>query len=427
MRGLPLFLLLLLVSACGESKARTAAPAAASGPILVTVATVGRQDVALFTESVGSTAGYIDAEIRARVKGFLQTQKYKDGARVKEGQLLFSIEPAEYRTALAQAEANLARAETTREHARSLLERKQGLIKARVVSEQELEDAVASAHDADNQVAAARAQRQQAELNYSYTQIRSPISGVAGLALVRLGNLVGQDGPTLLTTVSELDPIRVNFPLSEVDYVKAAARFRQLDKRDLAWVRRQFALLEGGGGRGGPDRSRKTTEEEDPGVELVLADGKVYPHRGLVVSANRQVDAGTGTIQLQALFPNPDGLIRPGQYARVRMRRGDAGGDALVVPESALIQLQGTTSLAVVGPDSKVRLRRVEVGPNAGALRIVTGGVKAGERVVVEGLQKVNDGTLVNAQPMAAPPPASASAPAPATATAGGGTSPGAR
>jgi membrane fusion protein (multidrug efflux system) len=375
----------LLSTACEETKARTGPPP----PPLVTVATVERQDVALFTEAVGSAAGYIDAEIRARVRGFLEAQRYKDGSSVKEGQLLFTIQSTEYQAALGAAKAGLARAQTAQQHTRSMLERKQALIASKVVSEQELEDAQASAHDAENAVEGARSQLRQAELNLSYTQLRAPISGVAGLATVRVGNLVGQDGPTLLTTVSQLDPIRVNFPLGEIEYVKAAEGLRKLDRRDLAWARAQFAKL----GAGQP------AEDGDPGLELVLADGKPYARRGVVVSANRQVDPGTGTIQLQALFPNPDGLLRPGQYARVRMRRRDAGQAAVVVPESAIIQVQGTSSVAIVGEGNKVTLRRIEVGPAAGPLRVVSAGLQAGERIVTEGVQKVSDGALVTPQP----------------------------
>jgi membrane fusion protein (multidrug efflux system) len=196
----------------------------------------------------------------------------------------------------------------------------------------------------------------------------------------------------LLTTVSQVDPMRVNFPITEADYVKNAERLRQLDKRTLAWAKEQFAKLAQGG----------AAEGNDPGLELLLVDGQPYKYRGVVFSANRQVDPGTGTIQLQALFPNPDRLLRPGQYARVRLRQPDVGQHALVVPESALIQVQGTYSLAVVGPDNKVQLRRVEVGPSAGVLHIVTNGVREGERVVTEGVQKVSDGALVNPQPAAA-------------------------
>jgi membrane fusion protein (multidrug efflux system) len=383
-----LLVLVVLAAGCEQSRAKSAPPP----PPGVTVTTVGRQDLSLYTEAVGSASGYIDAEIRARVRGFLESQRYKEGGAVKEGQILFTIQSSEYQAALSSAKASLARARSAQDHTRVSLERRQALIKSKVVSEQELEDATASAREAENQVEVARAQLRQAELNLSYSQVRSPISGVAGLALVRVGNLVGQDGPTLLTTVSQLDPIRVSFPLGEIEYVKTAARLRQLDKRDLTWARAQLAKLAAG----------QPAEGDEPGLELVLADGKPYPHKGVMVTANRQVDPGTGTIQIQALFPNPDNLVRPGQYARVRMRR-EAGDKALVVPESALLQMQGTYSVAVVGADNKVSLRRIEVGPGAGTLRVVASGVREGERIVLDGVQKVSDGALVTPRPAKSP------------------------
>jgi membrane fusion protein (multidrug efflux system) len=222
-----------------------------------------------------------------------------------------------------------------------------------------------------------------------------------------VGNLVGQDGPTLLTTVSQVDPMRINFPLSEVDYLRSAALLKGLDRRDLTWARAAFKRAaqdpKGATATAGPTAGDVT-------LELLLADGSVYPQRGVIVAANRQVDPSTGTIQLQALFPNPDGLLRPGQYGRVRLRRPDIGPGSLVVPDKALAQVQGSYSVAVVGADNKVKMRRVEVGPVAGALRIIKNGVTAGERVVVEGLQKVSDGTLVVAQaaPVEAAGPAAA-------------------
>jgi membrane fusion protein (multidrug efflux system) len=376
-----------LACGCSETKAK-----ATPSPPTVLVAPVVRRDIPLFVEAVGTVDGYVDAEIRARVKGFLQAQKYKDGASVKEGQLLFTIEPAEYQAAVGSAKAGLARAQAAQEHNRAQLERRRALIASGVISQQELDDAAASAHDADGQVEAARAQLQQALLDLSYTQIRSPVSGVAGLALVRLGNLVGQGDPTLLTTVSQLDPMRVNFPIAEADYVKAPDRFKKLGERDLAWARAQFEKLDHGG-----------TAEGDPGIELVLSDTSTYAHKGVLVAANRQIDPTTGTLQVQALFPNAEGVLRPGQYGHVRMRRTDAGQGAVVVPEKALVQVQGTYSVAVVGKDDHVQVRHIEVGPTSGTLRVVSSGLTVGERVVVEGLQKANDGALVAPQPAPEP------------------------
>jgi len=375
----------LAVSACAEKKAPPGPPP----PPLVYVASVAKRDVPLYTDSVAALDGYDNADIRARVRGYLRTQSYKDGARVKAGDPLFTIEATEYAASVASAKAALERAKVARDRNRIQLERDQGLIKTGMISQQDLDNATAGLADTEAQITAAEASLQTASLNLSYTQIRSPIDGVAGLALVRVGNLVGQDGPTLLTTVSQTDPIRINFALSEVDYVRHPERFMNLEKRDLAWVKKQTATLDSGG----------TAEGGDPGVELVLADGSVYGHRGIIVTANRQIDATTGTITVQALAPNPDGLLRPGQYARARIRRAEAGHDELVVPERALIAVQGTYSLAVVGPDNKVQLRRVELGPASKGMQIITKGVAEGDRIVVDGVQKVSDGALVDPKP----------------------------
>lgn len=370
--------------ACADSRKPPPPP-----PPTVYVTTVTRRDVPLFIEAVAALDGYDNAEIRARVRGYLRSQGYKDGSFVKAGQTLFTIEATEYAAAASSARAALTRARIIQAHNRVQLERDRGLFKAGMVSQQDIDNAAANLADADGQVQAAEAQLQQAELNLSYTQSRAPIDGVAGLALVRVGNLVGQDSPTLLTTVSQIDPIRVNFPMSEVDFVKYPDRFKQLDARDLAWARRQFSRLDADG----------KSETGDPGVEIVLTDGSLYPHRGVIVTTNRQIDPSTGTIQIQALLPNPDGNLRPGQYGRVRIRRPEAGHDVLVVPEKALIPMQGTYSLGVVGPDDKVQLRRVDVGPSVQGLRVIEKGVVEGERIVVEGVQKIGDGAVVVPKP----------------------------
>jgi membrane fusion protein (multidrug efflux system) len=374
-----------------QDKPGAGAQAGPPPPPVVYVAKVARRDLPLYTETVAALDGYVNADIRARVRGYLKEQKYKDGALVKQDQLLFTIEQDEYQNAIAAAKANLTRAKVAQQRGSVVYDRAKGLYETGLLSQIDLVNARAGAADAESQIEAAQAQLREAELNLSYTQIRSPIAGVAGLALVRAGNLVGQDGPTLLTTVSQIDPMRVSFPLSEVEYVRRPESFKHLEQRDLAWAKKQFAVIEAGGAA-------------DVGVELVLADGAVYPKRGVIVSANRQVDASTGTIALQALFPNPDGLLRPGQYGRVRLRQKDEGQNALVVPDKALISVQGTYSLAVVGDDDKVHLRTVELGPSAEGVRVIRSGVAAGDTIVVEGVQKVSDGAAVRAQP--APPEA---------------------
>ena len=402
MKQLVVLAVALLLPACEEAKKAAPPP-----PPTVYVGTVARRDVPLYIEAVGSLDGYDNADIRARVRGYLRTQGYKDGSFVKAGQTLFTIESTEYVAAASAARAAVTRAKVMQSHNKVLLERDQGLAKTGMLSQQDLDNATANLADADGQVQAADAQLQQADLNLSYTQVRSPIDGVAGLALVRVGNLVGQDGPTLLTTVSQIDPIRVNFPMSEVDFVKYPDWFKHLDTHDLAWCKRQFAKLDASG----------KTEEGDMGIEIVLSDGSVYGHRGVIVTTNRQIDPTTGTIQIQGLLPNGDGNLRPGQYGRVRIRRPEAGHDVLVVPEKALIPVQGTYSVALVAPDDKVQLRRVEVGPSVQGLRIIEKGVAEGDHIVVEGVQKVNDGAPVVPKPAPDAPgsaaPASSVSPAP--------------
>ena len=405
-RGLAAAVLAAAVLAGCEAKK---APPPPQSPT-VRVAPVVRRDVKLYIEAVASLDGYDNADIRARVKGYLKTQSYKDGAPVKAGQLLFTIEPADYAATVEVARAGVTRAQVAQAHNRVQLERDQGLFKTGMFSQQDLDNATANLADADGQIQAAKAQLAQAALNLSYTQVTSPIDGVAGLALVRVGNLVGQDGPTLLTTVSHLDPIRVNFPMSESDYTRYRDVLAHLEQRDLAWARKQFGKLEAGG----------VTDAGDTGVELVLADGSTYPHRGVIVTANRQIDASTGTIQIQALVPNADGALRPGAYGQVRIKRRDAGQDVLVVPEKALVSVQGTYSLGVVGPDDKVHLRRVELGASTEGLRVIVSGVAEGDRVVVDGVQKISEGALVDPRP--APPQAplpSPSAPAAASGSPG--------
>jgi membrane fusion protein, multidrug efflux system len=374
----------LALGACGEATKPPPPP-----PATVYVAAVTRRDVPLYVEAVASLDGYVNAEIRARVRGFLRTQDYNDGAVVKAGQRLFTIEATDYVAAVSEAKAAVARARVAQARNVIQAERYQGLFKTGMVSQQDLDNVTASVADSDAQVQAAAAQLDQATLNLSYTQIRSPTDGVTGLALVRVGNLVGQEGPTLLTTVSQLDPIRVNFPVSELDYVKNPDRFKQLGTRDLAWAKKQFPRLDSG----------QTTEDGAPGIELALSDGSVYPHRGLIVALDRQIDPSTGTLQVQALVPNPNGALRPGQYGRVRIRRQQAGQNAIAIPEKALISVQGSYSVGVVDPDKKVHLRRVDVGPSAQGMRLIEKGLSEGEQIVVDGVQKITEGATVDPRP----------------------------
>ena len=393
-------------TACGGTKKAPPPPP----PATVLVTEVVRRDLPLFVETVGSLDGYVNADIRARVKGYLKAQTYKDGSTVKAGRTLFTIEQSDYEAAVALAQSNVARAKAIQDRNNVQLQRDKGLFRSGMVSQQDVDNAAASVGDTNGQVEGAVAQLQQAQLNLSYTTVKSPIDGTAGLALVRVGNLVGQDQPTLLTTVSQIDPIRVNFPLSEIDYVKYPDRLKNFDGRDLAWAKKQFTELQAAG----------KTSTGDTGIQLLLSDGSTYGLRGVIVAADRQVDATTGTLQLQALVPNPTGALRPGQFGRVRLRRENEGKNALVVPEKALVSVQGSYSLGVVGPDNKVQMRHVDLGPTAPGFRVINSGVNEGERIVVEGVQKITDGATVNPQP-APPVPDSTALTTAATATTSAG------
>jgi membrane fusion protein (multidrug efflux system) len=353
----------------------------------VIVAPVQARPVDLFADNVGQLDGYVNAEIRARVRGYLKEQLYRDGAQVKQGQLLFTIDPVEFQAALESARGTLARAHAAVQLAKQQFDRSQTLIKSGTVTQRSVDDATAALADSSGQERAAQAAVRQAELNLSYTQLRSPIDGIAGLALVRVGNLVGQDGPTRLTTVSTVDPMRVRFPISERDYLKNAKKYQELGTQDVKQIKQRLISLD--------------QAPSDEGVELLLADDSVYARRGVIVATDREINPSTGTIQVEALFANPEGILRPGQYARIRMKRSDSTADSIVVPQKALVETQGTFSVAVVKQDNKVELRRVEVGPTSGEDRVVTKGLTAGERIVIEGVQKVADGAPV--VPEAAP------------------------
>jgi len=345
-------------------------------PPTVLVTPAMQQDLSLSAEFVGTLDGYVNAEIRARVKGFLKTQDYPDGAFVKKGQLLFTIDPSEYEAAVAKARGALARAQATLGQAKVTADRYRPLAAKQAVSQQDLDNAVAEQQAAAASRDSAKAELDTAQLNLNYTRIFSPVDGVAGTPLVRVGNLVGQGEPTLLTTVSQLDPMRVSFPISESDYLKFASRISELEKQDPLDA--------------GPERRL---------IELMLADNSVYAHKGWFASVNREVEKGTGTIQVQTLFPNPERILRPGQYARIRIPRQQEGKMLIVVPEAAVKELQGSYTVAVVTPEDIVQIRKVEVGPRAGALWALTKGVNPGERVITEGVQKVSEGQKVTAKP----------------------------
>ena len=362
----PTCLLLALAPACGDAPPPSA-------PIDVVVAGVARKDVPVTMEWIGTTEGAIDAEIRAQVSGYLVSRDYAEGTEVAKGALLFRIDPRPYRATLEEARGNLGRAEATLAKSQQDVARYTPLVREGAVSQQELDNATQAARAGEAAVQTARAAMDKANLDLAFTEIRSPIDGMAGVARAQLGDLVGPGDPEPLTSVSQLDPIRVSFPLSEREYLRFAEGFREA--------------------AAGRDDGRR-----EGSLELVLADGATWPHRGRPVPAAAGVDPRTGTILIRGEFSNPDHILRTGLYARVRavteVRQG-----ALVVPQRAVSELQGVFQVAVVGGDNKVSMRVVEPGPRFESEQVIEKGLEAGEQVVVDGIQKVRDGTLVNPVP----------------------------
>ncbi len=359
---------LVLLAACDPGE-----PPAPPVPAVLVVA-VQVRDVPIVLEWLGTTEGSVDADIRAQVSGYLISRDYEEGQLVKKGDLLFRIDPRTYQAALGEARGELRRAEAELERSRLDVTRYTPLVRDGAVSRQEYDNAVQRKLADEAAAQAARATVEKAEIELGFSEIRSPIDGIAGVARRQLGDSVGPGDPQPLTSVSKLDPIRVAFPVSEQEYLRFASRFQE------ALSQRNFPR---------------------DALELILADGTVYPHRGTGYPAGREIDPRTGTITVKGVFANPGNLLRPGQYARVRVET-DVRRGATTVPQRALQDLQGLAQIAVVGPDRKVEVRTVQPGPSSGTLRVIEKGVAPGESVIVEGFQKVRPGMIVSPKP--APP-----------------------
>jgi membrane fusion protein (multidrug efflux system) len=358
-------LVVALIGGCGKGTPPAPPPAD------VKVASVRQEDVPIVREWIGYLDGSVNAEIRAQVSGYLVRQDYREGSAVKRGDLLFEIDARPFAAALKLAEGQLAQAAAGQGKARQDVERFTPLARDKAVSQEELDDAVQASLAADAQVTSAQANVEQAQLNLSFTHIASPIDGVAGLVKGQIGDLVGPS-TGVLTTVSTLDPIKAYFQVSEQSYL-------------------EFWKLEASP-HGLPTGLA---------FDLVLSDGSVYPLKGSYFAIDRAVDSNTGTLSVVAEFPNPQGLLRPGQYARVRAVVGTEKG-ALLVPRRALNELQGSYQLATVDADNHVHLVTAAVGEAVGDDVAILSGLRPGDRVVVEGIQKVKDGALVNPLPFAA-------------------------
>ena len=357
----------ILVVAATSCK-KPAAPAASNAPPpipTVMVATVVQKDVPTYEEAVGTTVGFVNADILPKVSGYLLKQDYQDGSRVHAGQLLFEIDDRPYQAARNQALGNLAQAQARTKQNQLTLARFTKLYKQAVIPAQTFDDMTQTTHASAGEVQADEAAVQNAKLNLQWCKVYSPIEGVAGIAQAQVGDLVGTS--TLLTTVSQVDPIKVSFPISEKLYLHFAGQL---------------------------NASKDTIARSSPPIELILDNGSVYSYPGHLYAVNRQVDVQTGAIMMQAIFPDPENILRPGMYAKVRAQT-DVQHNALLVPQTAVFAIQGQYEVAVVGADNKVTLRPVTPGIKTGSLWVIDGGLKPGERVVADGTQKVQEGMEV--------------------------------
>ena len=359
---------IISVVGCEKKVAETGPPA----PPEVLVTKVISGDVPMIREWVGTLDGSENADIRARVTGYLQKRDYQEGSYVKEGDLLFEIDPRPFEAALAQAKSELDQVQATQAATQADFERSQELYNKKVISVQEYENKRQLNQAQVAKAEALQAAAQTAQLNLDYTKISAPVDGIAGLSKANIGDLVGTGSEVTLTTVSKIDPIRLYFPINEQDYKNHASALQKGMQR--------------------PESEREAT------VELVFADGTVYPEKGKFSFVDRQVDPTTGTILVAANFPNPDHSLRPGQFAKAR-----AGiekiTDALLVPERALSELQGSYQVGVVDENGKAEIRPIKIGPRYNHQVVVTEGLKKGETVIVEGLQNVRPGLNVNVKP----------------------------
>jgi RND family efflux transporter MFP subunit len=348
------------------------AAATSTGPPEVLVTEVIQKEVPVFQDWVGTLNGSENAEVRARTTGYLQSRNYQEGGYVKKGDLLFQIDPRPFVAALDQAKGELEQKQATMIASQQQAKRATELFQGKVISEQEYTNETQAYQTNLAGVSAAQAAVEQAQLNLDYTKVTSPLDGIAGQAQAQIGDLVGTGTNTVLTTVSQLQPVRCYFPISEQGYWRYADELKKM-----------MAVPE----QERPDR-----------VELILPDGSVYPHKGKFAFVDRQVNPQTGTIQIAADFPNPDLTLRPGQYVTARAQVQTIP-DALLIPQVAVSELQGGTQIAVVNPDGKAEIRAVKTGPVFGRLIVITDGVKAGEKVIVEGFQKIRQGMQVSAKP----------------------------
>jgi membrane fusion protein (multidrug efflux system) len=378
--GVVLAVLAALPAGCGKKEAAAPPP-----PPAVEVVPVVQKDVPVFQEWIGSLDGFVNAEIRPQIEGYVLKQSYREGFLVHAGETLFEIDPRQFQATYDQAAGSLSQYEATLANAKTTVARYRPLAKQQAISQQELDDAETKERTAQANVESARATLAKAKLDLNWTKIVSPIDGIAGVAKSQVGDLVNR--LTVMTTVSQVDPIKVNFNPSEQEY--------------LTWVAKH----------GAPEKTLRAGQNLEQGpLELILSDGSVFPHRGRAILLGREVDVKTGTIQLAGAFPNAGNVLRPGQYAKVRVAM-DVKKGAILVPQRAVSELQGSYQVAVVGADNKVTIKVVKVGPLEGTLWVIEEGLKPGDRVIVEGQQRVKSGMTVAPKEAASPEAGSAEAP----------------
>jgi len=355
----------------GCDRGQSQAPAAQDAQVVA----VEQRDVPVVDEWVGTLDGFVNAQVRAQVSGYLIRQDYKEGSAVRQGDLLFEIDPRPFAAALAQAEGALAQAKAQLGKAALDVARYTPLALDKAISQEDLDNAVQAKLAAEAQVASAGAAADQARLNLGFTRITAPVDGISGLIRAQVGDLVGP-ATGALTTVSTVDPIKAYFPISEQTYLRFRAR------------------------EAGASAIPAGTK-----FELVLSDGSLYGRAGEFYAIDNQVDANTGTLRVVALFPNPDRLLRPGQYAKVRAVVNVLKG-ALLVPQRALTELQGGYQVATVDPGNHAHIVTVRTGVQSGGMVVVESGLRPGDRVVADGIQKIRDGALVNPMPYSTAEPA---------------------
>ena len=368
----------------------------ASPPIAVQVIKAETEDFPLVIELVGSTLGNQDVPIRARVDGFLETINFIEGREVKEGQLLYTIDPQPFQQKVVEAQSQLAAAETTLAKNASDLRRIRPLAEMKAVSEQDLDSAVANEAAARAGVRAAKAGVELANIELGYTKIYAPISGLIGLTKAKPGEYVGKEpNPVVLNTLSDIDPIRVRFSISEREYLILARGFAA-DKRSAAGYKSNSSAE--------AEATSSTEDQEKTPLTLILADGSEWDEVGYADATGQSIDPTTGTFQIEAVFPNPLGLLRPGQFARVRALYKTLK-DVVVIPKQAVVELQGIFQVYVVDSNNVVQIVNVEKGPSRGSNVVIESGLEAGQTVIVEGVQKVRTGMTVAPQPFQAASP----------------------